>query len=420
MTDAATNSIGMHIRKAVGRKRASYRVSDVELEYIMSRIDIEDVLTRLKIEFNPSETEYIWGYCPDHYQFVHRYPSDPKWSLNVDNGRCYCWTEGRGSNIVEIVKNVLGLPDLEAARTWLIGDGEMPSLLKLKMERKPRPSKPVLDPRSNETLISLHALLDSPVLDDRALLFFVKDGIKRDTLERFKVISMRTGRYKDRAIIPFFGMDGVLVGFAAVYLLGRKHWVRENIGVALKETAGAYSDLRACARLLHKKFKKVLFCDNTNTGMHLFGMYELVRDKRDVSTVILVEGERDAMKLQQEGFSAVGTHGTQLSAAQRKILLLSGTRNIVVAYDNDSAGSDGADRIVANCSQDFTSVTKLSLPDDRDPKGYTRMEFQVLLDTKIQQPTGYWEALLNAHRDGGLRGKMSKGSALRPDVQVEV
>lgn len=69
---------------------------------------------------------------------------------------------------------------------------------------------------------------------------------------------------------------------------------------------------------------------------HLWGLW-LVYIKKS-TRVFLVESEIDALTLWKNGFSAIAVGGSSLTPKQRKLILESGIKTVVLACDNDRVG----------------------------------------------------------------------------------
>lgn len=69
---------------------------------------------------------------------------------------------------------------------------------------------------------------------------------------------------------------------------------------------------------------------------NLFASWFAVEDPR--STVVVVEGPKDAMKVWQAGHMAVAQYGTYLTLEQIKVLKRMGTTTLIGFYDNDKGG----------------------------------------------------------------------------------
>lgn len=94
---------------------------------------------------------------------------------------------------------------------------------------------------------------------------------------------------------------------------------------------------------------------------HIFGMYQVLKDYKEGESVYIVESEIDAMYLWSFGFKAVALGGSNFSAQQKKILLLSGITNFVIATDSDKAGERIRNSLIKNLSG-FVELKELVLP----------------------------------------------------------
>ncbi len=390
--------MGKQLKKIQNEEKeiVDYKELDIELAYIMTQIDLFKTLDNLKIDYiEEVNSGFVRGFCPDHELYVNRTPSHPKWTINVDSGKTFCFTESRTSSLLDIVKNLNNYDTYRECKEFLLEGKTLPNKIAMKRIVK-QTLKPVkkYDPKQNKTLNSLRPLINQGKINQNCLDFFLKDGINEVTLKKFNIISIDKGKYKERALIPFYdNEDNELRGFVAVDYLKKKKWVKNKVESYLKNnqlnTLTEYKEL-------YKKYiyvyKKVLFCKHSKTIDHLYGFSQL--DEK-VEEVVLVEGERDTLKLQQEGFNALGTHGTHLTKAQKNILLKKGVKRVILAYDPDAAGQEAAKKIEKFIKDDFYEVTNLKLPNGRDPKTFGREEFLEVIKSQKPKIDSYWSNKIN-------------------------
>lgn len=71
--------------------------------------------------------------------------------------------------------------------------------------------------------------------------------------------------------------------------------------------------------------------------LNMFGSW-LAAEDESASTVALVEGSIDAMKVWQAGFPALAVYGSSLSEEQAGLLSRLGVQKVILFFDNDKAG----------------------------------------------------------------------------------
>lgn len=366
--------------------RSDYRYFNIRKENLVAELGIEYLLDKLGVEYIDNVVNgYIWGFCPDHFQNVNRYPSHPKWSVNILTGDTYCFTESRCSNIIEICQVLKNCTKNEAFKFFL-GDKEEKINVAI---RKNIPKNKIVDydPTKNENLNSVRNLIELGFYNDMVIDFFKKDGITEKTIKDFGICYVETGSLKNRALIPFYDSVDVntLIGYAAVSLENKKEYIRNKVRdcirfFGLKEL----SEIKKAYKECYKRYKKTLFCSGAPISNHLFGLSRLIKQHGVLNYVVLVEGERDVIKLQQEGINAIGIHGTSLNSKQIELIQHYGIEKIVICLDADDAGIEGAEKIYKNIQGKFKKVENLILPKDKkDPKLYNGKDFNELLQPKL-------------------------------------
>lgn len=127
-------------------------------------------------------------------------------------------------------------------------------------------------------------------------------------------------------------------------------------------------------KLVGMKFRKLVGKDFWYTkgfakSKYLFGEVRINEKKR----LFVVEGELDAIKVQQYGYPAVAIMGTALSKSQEK--LLSEYKTIVLCMDNDEAGREATKSIGRKLRKEM-KVKYMLLPKGKDPAGCSKSEWE--------------------------------------------
>lgn len=327
-----------------------------DIEWLMPSLDLDVVLPRLGVEIVSRHGENVVAYCPDHYLFTHRQPSHPKWYLHVRTGKCICFTEGRGSNLVFVASRVLN-KSLSETVEWLLDtdNSEEIRLLRIKsMRQKLHEWREGIDRSVRPKVKGLQAMQEDVrrgLILQSGLDYFMRPpgkkatNISQCTVQHFQVFQRTWGYYSNRVITPFF-MRRLFVGFVANDILGEDEWLKRHPG---KNS---------------KSYRKVLYPSDFRMGEYLFGFDEA---ERYADPLLLVEGTRDAMKAWQEGFGAVALLHTDLTDDQLILLGHLTPKSIVVMFDGDIAGYDNAPK-VAKKLEDFFSTRIAVLPIGFDPK----------------------------------------------------
>lgn len=152
-----------------------------------------------------------------------------------------------------------------------------------------------------------------------------------------KSVSRKTGKtwYTDRILFPFY-QNGKLLGYSGRRIDSNEYMRYFNIEWA--------------------PVSKVFF------------PFDYVKNSIGLRTVVLVEGQVDALKLNQSGIPALSILGSaNWSEYKRNLLLVSGTKNIILCMDGDAAGRLSRDAIYADTNPYFDNVASIDLPDGLDP-----------------------------------------------------
>ncbi len=349
------------------KERRKYR----DISWLMPSVDVESALEKLNCKIAYVAGNEIRTFCPDHHLFVGREPSDPHCTINKETGETFCFTEGRGSNLVWVVCRLLECPPKEAAK-FLTGLDADVSVATLDIARRRHARKRRrYDPEREEEGSAVKGLagiardIANRHMSERAYQFFMQPpekqptNISKETVDRYRVFERTWGMYADRVIIPFF-LKGKLAGFCAIDLLGREEWL---LRYPLK-SVGEY-----------KKSKNPF---GFQSGEYLFGFDDC---KRGCALLIIVEGPREVMKLWQEGFpNVVAIMGSYMSDKHHELVTEIAPKHIALMFDGDDAGRATTERVAMKLSRVFGDRTdSCFLPESKDPKNLDRSDFWHLL-----------------------------------------
>jgi len=232
-------------------------------------------------------------FCPFHPN--HRTPAG---EVDKSSGIFFCFACHKVSDLVELVMHVSGRTYFESAR--FIKSKEQQSSIEQQINQQLH-EKPIYVQYDELLIKRLNVqALESP----RAMRYFSGRLITEDAVRKF---SLGYSEKQDMVTIPVASPDGMDVGFVG----------RSVEGKDFKNTPG-----------LPKS--KILF--------------NLHRVKAS-SRVYVVESSFDAIRLDQCGFPAVATLGSNVSNYQIE-LLQKYFNDIIVIADNDEAGGNMKDRLI--------------------------------------------------------------------------
>jgi len=185
----------------------------------------------------------------------------------------------------------------------------------------------------------------SPVVPDtKAWDYLLGRGLNGESIIRFNVRwGGDRGKFRYRVILPIRTMQGKLLSY-----VGRA----TRVGMVPKTRK---------ARSPHRT---------------LFGLYELIEKVERVSVLVIVEGEFDAIYLQQYGVPAIANMGTSPMGAEKIRLLRRYAHKIVLSYDGDEAGQkamhgDDKKRGELRVLSQYMPTFSVHLPDGCDPNSLT-------------------------------------------------
>jgi len=211
-----------------------------------------------------------------------------------------------------------------------------------------------------------------------ALQYLLERGLRQETIDEFEVGLALPDRDALLRHLTKMGFSSSQVAAA---------------GLAFKTERGTYWD-RFRSRIMfpiHNHFGKVVGftgrvlpgAESADVGKYvnspetplfnksklLFGFFKTKTEIRNASTAVLVEGQMDAIMAAQDGVkNVIATSGTALTS-DHLLVLRRIAENLVLAFDNDSAGQAAAERSIelAEAADFNVSVVPLTSEGLKDP-----------------------------------------------------
>lgn len=226
--------------------------------------------------------------------------------------------------------------------------------------------------------------------------FLTKKGIPESVMERAGLIVRSPkgfyDRFRGRVMFPITDSSGRVIAFS---------------GRILKEEAGKTLGASASAKYVNSPETEVF-----HKSRALFGFSQARDAMRHEDACVLVEGQMDLIMSHQAGVTnTVASSGTALTSEHLEMIKRF-TKNVILAFDADSAGIAAAHRAVELAlSQDMT-VRIAHLPAGMDPADVARKDPTVWVSAvkEAKQVIDlYLELLPELHKDKAeLRTKVSE------------
>lgn len=353
---------------------------------VVASIDVNGILQSWNV--NPTlKDDQWWGYCPDHFIHAGRVSHAPKWTMNAETGDTFCFTGNFSSNIIYIAKRLYQLQTVDDAIDALTKGAGVPYIppafiteSRLNENREEEEQK--RKERLEKNLTAAMRVLSKPSLSDDCLQFFANDGITADTLKFLGVTSIEKGFYAGRAIIPFINEKRELCGFVAVNYMGKEWMVKNSVDKWCK--LNGKKNIEEAIEYFQKKYRKTLYCPGFSAAEHIYGFYEVLNGKTDLDSLMLVEGERDALKMLQEGIDCVSLHGTFIKNEQRIAIKKINPKKLLFGYDMDDAGNKATADAIKKFKGEVEQYFVLNFPEGKDPKKFTGEQMNEIIKNTIE------------------------------------
>lgn len=306
-----------------------------EISGVLKAIDFRSFYQRHISKFATNGKTEVQCLCPFHED------KDPSLSVNVETGLFNCFGCGEKGNAIQFVQKKYGVGFKEALRRVKEEEG-IKSDPESSSGRKPKSE--TRNPKSAHLTLDQIKLIHNQLMKNEAVLktFQDKYGLTRVIIEKYFI-----GYQNEHYVIPIEVEPG-------------KWTIKEHKG-------------------------------NQSKGAKV-SLYPSGIIKEDLPYIIVAEGEFKALLLNQKGFPAVsGTGGA--NTWKREWNTCFTNLNVIIAYDADEPGREGATRVVGFLKGIARSVKVIQWPsymDSKDKKdvtdffvtlGKTKEDFQRLIDS---------------------------------------
>lgn len=306
----------------------------------------------------------LWGLCPFHGE------KTPSFAVSPDKHIFHCFGCGKGGGVVRFLMEIENLSFIEAVRKLAARAGlEMPEEDQAAQERRNRRRRllelnkqaarfyydtlrsPLGEPmrkyiakrQLTPAYVKRFGLGAAPDSWDSLIKAMTAQGFEKgELLDAGLVVAGKNGgiydKFRNRLMLPVIDSTGDILGFTS--------------------------------RVMDNSTPKYLNTPETaifKKRSILYGIQWAKLTKR--SFFLLVEGNLDVITLHQAGIdNAVATMGTALTAEHAR-LIGRYTNELVLCYDNDSAGVEATQRAMAVLKDTTLRVRVLQLPRRKTPEG---------------------------------------------------
>ena len=332
------------------------------IDDLVTRSDIADVVS--SYVHLTRKGNNLWGLCPFHNE------KTPSFSVSPDKQIYHCFGCGKGGGVISFVMEMENLPFVDAVKLLAKREGlEVPETGENEAYRKKRTrllelsrdaarfyheyltgpggqrvrdyiAQRQISPRT-ATRFGLGAAPDQ--WDALTKAMTAKGYTKLELMDAGLAVAGKNGgiydKFRARLMLPVINVRGEVVGFTSRILPG--------------EEGAKYLNTPETAL-----FKK---------GRLIYALNFAKNTKRP--NLVLVEGNIDVITLHQAGFdNVVATMGTALTEEHARILARY-TKELVLCYDNDTAGKQSTDRVLNILKNANLTVRVLQLPNAYDAEG---------------------------------------------------
>ena len=392
-----------------------------DVKEIKARLDVFSIISRY-VTLTKSGSGFK-GKCPFHKD------DTPSMTVSVEKGLWHCFGCGEGGDVIAFVMKIERLSFIEAVRRLAeeVGmsfdateDGARDELRSIMAEVANSFAKNL---RSDAGEKAREYLLNRGYPESCWMTYGLGyalpgwENVKRTFSKHGEATLLKLGllvqgengiydRFRDRTIFPILDLSGRPVGFGGRAFEGEPKYLNSS--------------------------QTPLF----DKGRLVYGISWARERMSQMRTAVLVEGYTDVLSLQQADIlNAVGSMGTSLTQGQAE-LLKRFVDEVVIAYDQDAAGSAASLRGMQILRNVGLNVRVARLPAGEDPDGLVRKggaeAMQEVLDAALPFHEFFIESLKARHDVTTIRGKERlledarefyraiRSSALREEIEHQI
>lgn len=292
-------------------------------EFLENRTDVQD-----------ADAGEVLINCPFHGE------TNPSLSVNLAKGVFHCFSCKESGGFAKLIAEFDGITYDQAKAMLEVGEGDDVMLKGMLRTLEGYADDETKKNPKRFSIKAFHNLF--PPAGKKALKYLDSRGISRETAERFDLRWGESGVMQGRVVFPIYDVHGKLLSYGGRTVTDQK-----------PKTRKARSGLDT-----------------------LYGLWELTDNStKQFPFLVVVEGEFDAMYLQQHGVAAVSTMGTAALTAHQKLLLKLYAKVLVWSYDPDEAG-ENAQVKARTATRKFMPTVDVKLPKGRDPNDLSEKEIE--------------------------------------------
>ncbi|MCE1246361.1 MAG: DNA primase [Firmicutes bacterium] len=386
-----------------------------KIDEILARTDIGALISQY-VTLKPSGKD-LKGLCPFHTE------KTPSFLVHPDRGFFKCFGCGEGGGPIQFLMKIEGIPFGEAI--GILANRAGITLSTSEGERKRLSEKSILIKVLTAAAHYYNETLIKAAVGKTALNYALQRGLSQKTLTDFNM-----------GYAPGGG------DFLARHLRGLKisYEAMERAGIVRRSNRGDYYDYfrdrlmfpiadsqgrivgmggRAMSAEVQSKYLNSPETPIFFKRHILYGLSVAKPSIRKEEQVYVVEGYMDAVSMYQGGFTnVVASMGTSLSEEQARAISRY-TKNVILAYDADTAGATATDRGIEIFEKAGLYVKVMEMPIGEDPDSIIRKQGSAYFSSLAANAKGIIEYKIdNLVSKYDMRSPESKQEFVRELVPV--
>ncbi|SOC36318.1 DNA primase [Ureibacillus acetophenoni] len=379
------------------------KIPEELIEQIRSQIDIVDVISEY-VQLTKRGRNWF-GLCPFHGE------NTPSFSVTQEKQIFHCFGCGAGGNAITFIMDIENIPFVNAVAKLGNRLGIHIDLQNDSMQKSAGNYS-----KSEENMLNAHEfaaefyhhLLMNTEDGEEALNYLLKRGFTKEDIETNGIGWSLTSWDTLSILLKREGYDLEEIAESGLIIKRENDSsffdrFRGRIMFPIRDELGKI--IAFSGRILHQTENEAKYLNSPESPIFhksevLFNLDKARSSIRKTGQAILMEGFMDVLATNQTGvFNAVATMGTSLTP-QHITKLKRLVEKIIICYDGDNAGLEGAKRAAEKLQAENLKVEVAVLPDKLDPDEYIRKYGPESYKTILDKPQSFMAfSMMHARRN---------------------
>ncbi|WP_348666674.1 DNA primase [Arsenophonus symbiont of Ornithomya chloropus] len=359
------------------------KISNIFINNLLAQTNIIDLINS-KIELKKKGKNH-YACCPFHHE------KKPSFTVNKNKQFYYCFGCGAHGNAIDFLMNYNKFNFVESIE-------ELATINQLNIQYEKNNDTYQIEQKKRQNIYKLMKHINQFYTNSlntanvyQAKKYLIKRGLNDEIIDQFSIGFAPNGWNNIIQYLKKYTSNSEKITETGMLITTKNGHTydlfRHRITFPIRDQRGRI--IAFGGRVLDNQLPKYLNSLETeifHKHRQLYGLYEVLKNNKKLSKILVVEGYMDVIALNQFGIQySVASLGTTITKEHIQ-LLFRNTDTIICCYDGDPAGYQAAWRtleIAINYLQDGYQIKFVFLPHGEDPDSLIRKEGKKKFEKRI-------------------------------------